>query len=586
MKNLYILPGKERLSKGPAANRNDLIIVDLEDLSGAGRTLFDKAIFEKQYIDLIASLAKNAGSIYWWASGLSEKNAFTSDLFAILYKFEYASRVIENSGGKDVAVICPDPVICGQLARNYAQDFNIHSSQPGGLSGYFHDVMRLASGLVRNINAAIAEYKNLLLSRYMLGQRKNSIKKGSSFVVIRTWADHRNYKQGSYEDPYFKGLVKHISSRGKQVLIFAGTLSGHRMLLEKFKSDPDNLIIPVNLYLKGFDVSRSLFASYFLRPTINWPVFFNRRDITLIISAELRKDITNTRFFAALIQYYSSLRLARNVPIERFIYTFENYAWEKLSIMGLRQGRKGVKIVGFQHAFIPKNNFSYFPGKAELGTMPFPDTIITMGKRTEDIMKRSGSYPKDIFTTGCALRQDYLTRAGILPRQTNKDVFVPLTITVEDTARALKFLLESDLPDRPGKVYLRFHPATSIDKVMRRVARPLPGNFAISENPPIEEELKRCSVVLYTWTTVCLEAVKMGRPAIYMDVNFPFEVDPLFECPYLKRSVSSPKDLAPMIDGICGMDESSFREELAGAQDYLKTYFSPVTQQGMDEFLK
>ncbi len=127
-------------------------------------------------------------------------------------------------------------------------------------------------------------------------------------------------------------------------------------------------------------------------------------------------------------------------------------------------------------------------------------------------------------------------------------------------------------------VFLRLHPATPLKIVLRRLGFDMPSNFIISENPPILCEIERCSVVLYTSTTVCLEALKMGRPVLYLDVNYPLEVDPLFECAHLKQVCQDPPELIPMIEGLMRMDDERFTKEFSRAQDYLSEYFYPVNE--------
>ena len=91
-------------------------------------------------------------------------------------------------------------------------------------------------------------------------------------------------------------------------------------------------------------------------------------------------------------------------------------------------------------------------------------------------------------------------------------------------------------------------------------------------------------MVLYTWTTVAAEALRMGLPVIYLDVLSPMRVDPLFECEMLKKSVASPEDLLAAIEGFYNMTDEDFAAQQAGAQGYLKDYFYPVTQENLAPF--
>ncbi|MFA6078177.1 MAG: hypothetical protein WC779_00300 [Candidatus Omnitrophota bacterium] len=585
MKDLFLVSGPDQLSRYRSSVRNGLVTADLnapvEDKNG-----LDKALLEKQYLELISSFSAKTDSPFWWAGSVSEKSTFSSQLFVRIYKMQYLDGLIKRSGDADIAVICSDKALRSQIRNNYAAHFDIRCSRIGIIHDGICDAVGICAGVLKQIARALYEYGLLLYVRMVMRTKRRSIDKKSIYVVIRTWADHRSYKTGSYQDPYFNRLLAHVSASGRKVLIFAGILSGFKGLVRLFEKDRVNLIVPTDFYLRGADVLKCLFVSLFLRPRIKNEIIFNGRPLNHLVLHELRQDITTTRFFGAVLQYYSCKRLAAAIPIERFIYTFENYAWEKMSMLGLRSCGPKIKIAGFQHAFVPKNNFAYFPGPSERKTMPLPDKIITMGSRTRDIMKRIGDYPADIFDTGCALRQEYLFSLGELPRETDGDIFVPLTITIEDTVKAFQFIFRSGLAESRKKIYFRLHPATPRDEVMKGIGFSLPDNFIISDNPPIVKEIERCCIVLYTWTTVCIEALKMGRPVVYMDINYPLEVDPLFECSFLKRTASTPEQLLPVISELCGMDDPHFRDELKKAQEYVKEYFYPVNKEGLDAFLK
>ena len=594
MKSIFLIKNTTKLNK--RINLEDCVLLNLDDSSksinlGSKEMVpvclwqdFDKAGLEKKYLDLIASLGYRAKSIYWWASTISEKNSFISKLFSRLYKLVCLDETIKRIDNSNIAIVCADTVLMKQIVTNYRGDFAMHCLDFFFVGSYIDEFLLVLKGILKQAHKAFTEYINLLYARKVLGTKKSIISKQSDYIVLRTWADYRNYKSGSYKDPYFKSLLDFIYQSNRNVLTFAGIVSDYKGIIKRFK-DTDTLIIPLNFYLKGIDLLSCLFCTYFSRPLIRKNIFLDNYNITHLIHDELLQDIATHSFFNALLQYYFCFRLTESVSIERFIYTFENSAWEKMTILGLRHKNPKIKIIGFQHAFISKNSFKYFPGKGEERISPLPDRIVTMGKRTENMMRQFGSYPQDIFATGCALRQEYLFGLPALPRRCDGDIFVPLTITIEDTVKALRFLYQAQLGTKPEKVYLRFHPATPQEIILRRIGFDLPSNFIISDGPPMETEMKRCCVVLYTWTTVCLEALKMGRPTIFLDVNYPLEVDPLFECSSLKDTCRRPSDLIGKIEKIKKLDGEIFSEELKKAKVYLDEYFIAVNDKNLSVFI-
>lgn len=568
----------DNFSKHPSGKKYDFPVVPLEESC-------DKELFEKKYIDFIAKLGQQQNSIYWWANALSEKNSLNSKLFGRLYKLACFNEMRKKTGDEDIAVICSDQELKEQLRINYQNNFIIHYSLFLRAYNCLKNVFSKSKGILKQLARAVNEYGKLLFVRRILRGRKTAIGEQSSCVVFRTWADHRNYKSGTYEDPYFKNLPDFFLSTGRKILFFAEVLSDFKSSVIRFKQDCDRMIIPTDFFLKGIDILKCLVYTYFKRPAVNGDIFFDESNVARLVSDELLQDIYTTHYFDSFIQYFCCLRLAESVSVERLIYTFENYAWEKMSIMGLRRGNPDIKTIGFQHAFISKNSFKYFPGKSEKKILPLPDRIVTMGKRTREIMRKFGDYPDAIFAAGCALRQEYLFQLKPLSRNINGDIFVPFTITIEDTVKLLRFLFLAGLGKYQKKVYLRFHPVTPIKDVFDSMGFDIPGNFVVSDNPPMHTEMERCCVVLYTWTTVCLEALKMGRPVIYLDANYPLEVDPLFECGHLKGICRRPNELIEKIERMLNINDDIYKAELEKAQEYLDDYFMPVNDRNIRSFI-
>ncbi len=594
MRRIFLFDNIEQAFECAGINKTDFSFINVDDLRcNCPRDLswidlnkdVDKTLFERRYLDLIASLGSQNKTIYWWAGCLSEKNPLNSKLFERLYKMICFNNIITKIES-NIMVICSDEVLKEQIILNYRKEYIVNCGRRNRYRYYFKNVVCKIKGIFSQLSTAVRECGKLLLCRILLRNKKSLINNKDNYIVIRTWVDHRNYKDKTYEDSYFKSLPGFLSSHDEKVVTFAGIISDYKKIIARFKNDSGNLIIPTNLYIKITDIFRCLFSTYFSRPRIETNITLDNVDVTFLFCAETSKDIIGTSFFGNLMNYYYCLRLAQAIDVKTFIYTFENYAWEKMSILGIRKASSKAVIIGFQHAFVSKNSFKYFPGSGEEKIIPLPDKIVTMGRQTQEIMRRLGSYPNSIFSTGCALRQEYIFSLNELPRNQNGGIFVPLTITVNDSVKVFQFLFKAGLDGSHEEVYFRFHPATPVKTVLSNLGFCLPENFIISDNPPMQKEIERCSVVLYTWTTVCLEALKMGRPVIYLDVNYPLEVDPLFECLSLKDVCRDPGELAAKIKRIRSLDNNRFRLELKQAQSYLDEYFIPVNKDNLSVFIR
>lgn len=577
-KNLIFTQRKDRFKD------SSLPVINLDTLQGLNDCLEEqKRLIEKAYIEWVGSLSENQ-PFQWWATALSEKNSFTSKCFSRIYRLFVFDKFIHEFEGETVVILSDDWPLILQIFMNYDKICTVRFEEFNIFPFDFFLVKRYLLGHVKQL-VYLGQQIFLWWSTQSFLKKKKKVFTESQFdVVLRSWFDHRNYKTGKLKDVFFPGLDKEFTRRGEKVCYFAGIRACYRKTLEQISQDKENVIIPSFLFLKLSDIFKSYFMTLFKRCKVNRRVTFQGLPVFHIAQEELYQDICSLGFFAAMLEYYASLRFFQHVKAKRMIQIFENYGWEKMSLLGARRANKRVKIFGFQHAFIARNTFKYFPSWAERGRIPLPDRIITMGKRTKNIMEEYGNYGSAELQEGVALRQQYLHSVQPLPRNKDGDIFVPLTITVEDTIKVITFLYHAGLQDSRRKVYLRFHPVTPKEKVFAGLSFKMPANFYISDADSIYAELERAAVVLYTFTTVCIEALALARPVIYLDVNYPMDMDPLFECQDLRRSVRKPNELIDSINDLVYLSDTDFSKELQRATEYLDGYFNPMNKQNLESF--
>ncbi len=77
-----------------------------------------------------------------------------------------------------------------------------------------------------------------------------------------------------------------------------------------------------------------------------------------------------------------------NFMLRSCLLTYEGNHWEKMFILGLRSVNPDLNIVGYQHSVVPQAAAGVFISKLETDIMPHPDSIITTGKTTSNIIKK------------------------------------------------------------------------------------------------------------------------------------------------------------------------------------------------------
>jgi len=218
--------------------------------------------------------------------------------------------------------------------------------------------------------------------------------------------------------------------------------------------------------------------------------------------------------------------------------------------------------------------------------MPLPDKIVSIGAATERVLTQYGNYPSGLIEAGCALRQEYLGNMNTLKRRRRNRVLVPLTMVKRESVKIMNFLYDAGLPETDIEVVVRCHPAAPFGTFANEMDFVLPENFTVSVKREAADELLESDVVLYTWTTVAVEALKLGIPIIYMDILRPMYVDPLFESNSHKRIVKCSDEIIPAIESIYNMNDEHYYEEQRKAQDYLDEYFYPVNDRNISPFFQ
>lgn len=555
----------------------------IREIMFEGLTPDEKKICRQDYIDAIAGFGAEFSSPEWWANAASEKNEHTSEHFKNLCLFYSLVKLLKSVDDKVVYVACNDAVALQLGAWCAAAGIKITGVRKMrwfGRGVRAFKAVKAAWGVV--IRAVV---RKLYLCVVAGAHIRKTLDLTKDYYVIRSWIDKGALRQGGVyaKDPYFGRLPEIAAQKGFNTLIVAGILNNFTETVRGLKG-AGGFIVPEEYFLSLLDVVRALFGIRLEKTRLKRPVMFNGVDATAMYELEIEKGYLAASYMKNILRRFIAARLARSIRMGFYIQTYENYAWEKMMISGIRKNNSRVRILGFQHAFVSEDSFKYFPGAKERDIVPLPDKIITMGRVTKNILQRCGNYPAGVMTEGCALRQEYLAGVKTLKRRRVDRVVVPLTMVARESALTLDFLSSSGLAASGVKVVIRCHPAAPFETFQRLMAFETPGNFIFDNALSVEEELRQSDMVLYTWTTVAAEALRMGLPVIYLDVLSPMRVDPLFECEMLKKSVSLPEGLVQSMEGFYNMTDEEFNTQQAGAQSYLEDYFYPVTPENLAPF--
>jgi len=548
------------------------------------------AVCHDAYIDLISGLSVKFHGRDWWCNPVSEKNEHGSALYSKLVNYYALYKTLENVPAGTVHVACSKAEFAQLKSSDFAAKFEIGSLKLNSLKDFLKESFSWAIFLPKIVWLCVKGMLRSLTARTILKKSFNSWKQGKKpGYIIRTWLNKRCLeKKDRYYDPYFGKLPEYLQFQGFKVIILAGIYDSYRALVDHFKEEKKITVIPEEFFLGLTDYFRVAFVAIFKKIRLCEDVLFSSVKVDRIIRNELKKAYLSAAVFSNALRFFIGKNLSRELGDFSYIHPFENYAWEKAMIMGLRSGKKQgstVRIFGFQHAFICRDSFKYFPGSKEEQLMPLPERIITLGDVTRRILSENGRYAAVDLRSGCALRQEYINVFQTLTRGKLKTIMVPLTMVRKECLKIIDFLAKSKLSDKGYSVILRFHPLFVYNSLKKDLPQGLPEGFTVNIEKSAVEAIGKADIVAYTWSTVAVEALKLGLPVVHLNILKPLRVDPLFQCPGLKFQVENPEGLADTIEKIYGLRDEQFLKERSLSLEYLKGYFLPVDEAHLRNFL-
>jgi hypothetical protein len=164
-------------------------------------------------------------------------------------------------------------------------------------------------------------------------------------------------------------------------------------------------------------------------------------------------------------------------------------------------------------------------------------------------------------------------------------VLVTLATSLREYARTLA-LLEQALPaGSPYRLRVRPHPTLRLADALASAALPRTDFFEVDDRP-LDASLDAADVVLYASSTVGLEAVGRGIPAVYLDLQDFLDTDPMPGWTELKWTVRRPEELVPTLRTIAGLSDADFSERQARGARYASRYLAPVDDGALAAFLE
>ena len=532
--------------------------------------------FRRKYVEFMGQINAENWSLHWWAMLFTSKNPFATDLprncFYALLIAEMMARDIES------LVVTTDSLELASQVKAWGVKEGVKVVdlvRPRWTPRRFlkrHTPAGLIKAFLRTI---------VLWARSRRFRPQPNLTE--DHLVIATTTHPASFSaHEEFRDPYFGPLIGQIASSRQKALILALVLERPIEQLRNIGSLKCQLpVVPVDACLNLRDLAGCLWHGIggSLHPMgLRGAMEIDGMDLSVLVEQTVRETRRSGEYYLNLRMYYSARRLARTVKVSRCLFPFENRPWEKMLVQGVRAAAPEAWISGYQHASVTPGHTNFAMGSGEVEITPLPDQVLTTGDLMTNWLEQSGNFPTGMFKSACALRLGPSADSGLKSRSGKiTRVLVALATSLEEYVDSLAFLEEAFDAGTGYEIRIRPHPIIPLELAVE-ISPPRRRDFYSQSSGALADDLSWSDVVLYASSTVGLEAVSLGIPAVHLDLGDFLDSDPMSGWQEFKWSVKKPSELIRTLETIDSITDQRFYEIQQRGREFVASYLKPPTE--------
>ena len=169
-------------------------------------------------------------------------------------------------------------------------------------------------------------------------------------------------------------------------------------------------------------------------------------------------------------------------------------------------------------------------------------------------------------------------------KKLRSDILVALD-GVWSCVTVLDWLMEQAEIFKDYKIILRGHPNVPVKKLLTKCINPLPDNFHLSKND-LKSDIENSFCVIYRQSSVGMQALMNGIPAIHLNIDSPLSCDPIMDLKVSKWTVSSPEEFSAALLEINCIEDGQKKEAVSIARKYAEEYFTVPDEKNIMRFFE
>ncbi len=544
------------------------------------------AAFRSAYVEAIGALNAQFGSAHWWAMPFTTKNPISTSLCRDTFEFLLIVELAKTAPA-GLIVVTENIRVAGEMSRwGAAQHIPVINKVKSfqGLQKRFLGIGPAAI-LLLTMRALWFRLVVCRVDPSVLLHRADLV------VMVTLVHPHSFSREGEFRDSYFGRLAEQLCEWNVPVVVVGQIQGLSRRLAEQFSRKARFQTLACESLLSAGEILRCGWEAVgqWWRSDREWKkgrLILQGVTLTGLMRAAIRQAHSSGEVFRSLCVLKGAERWAHLLRPVRCFYPYENRAWEKMLLLGARRGAPLTKMIGYNHASITGSHLNFMLRDDEREKMPLPDRVITMGAATMSWLEKQGGHPPQLLKRGCALRQSSSALARPLKARRNERgcrLLIALATSQLEYINTLLYLqeaLEPKLIDGLGDITVRIrpHPTLSLAQALDVLDGEITFSFEVSDGS-VEQDLEWADVVLYASSTIGIETVRAGIPAVYMDLGDILNSDPMEGWMEFKWIAKRPSDLLPVLSNIRKLGEAEYISRQRRGREYAEAYLVAVTDE-------
>jgi len=457
--------------------------------------------------------------------------AATSNSFALIFQ-----ELVEEYGvakeSQGILVIVADCWLYRLFKEHYRENTEVKFLSPIAWVSVMRKVQYLARGLVARIRLLARMIRQMVIVKRKLNGRQTAKHKDAHNIHAWIYSNiEPRLFQGrdQIDDPYMPGLCEMLQRNRVSVqrligLMFPPPYEGRQSALSSG-------VVPLLDRLQLRDVWDAVTCCFGVRGLVPFDEYGT--NMHQLIEREKWEEIRSANLALNVLYYHAFRRFFESHRGKCLFFFYEGQAWEKMLCLAKRASGTTMKLVGYQHSTIPLLLLNYFPHSREWDYLPHPDSVLANGSFHKKIMKDAG-YPERILKEGGTLRYQQFERGRAhvkskSDRSTESSIiFVALPTSPFISRELIELLIQhNDVWVSQGIYFwIKPHPDCPLEQIGRYSERE---KHFETVTRTLTEIIGEIDAVLYSSTTVGLEALLLGLPVLAYVPEMAISCDPVLD---------------------------------------------------------